>query len=339
MKRIFCMLLAVLLFASLGTATFAEESVLDIDIMGIRMNYPEEFKELQGILEPDPSGIIAYDPDVYYMSIDYYAMSQEQLDELINKTEDELTEADYEFFLSSYGTIGEVLACEGGIETALSAFGLDELPEEMKMTEIGSADKLHYYYITQDDDEEVSGFEEKYAQEAAALKGSVLEMLKSAEYYSPVDPIAKTVGKVVRFETTDLDGNVVSSEDLFSANEITMINYWGTWCIWCVRELPELAKIHSRLQEKDCGIIGILQDGDDPEKVELAKSLMKENGTNYPNVVLSDDMSFLDMVSSFPTSFFVDREGRILCYPIAGAAVNEYEPTVDTLLAGSLPAM
>ena len=48
MKRIFCMLLAVLLFASLGTATLAEESVLDIDIMGIRMNYPEDSgKELR----------------------------------------------------------------------------------------------------------------------------------------------------------------------------------------------------------------------------------------------------------------------------------------------------
>ena len=36
----------------------------------------------------------------------------------------------------------------------------------------------------------------------------------------------------------------------------------------------------------------------------------------------------------FPTSLFVDSEGRIVTYPIVGAAINQYESTIDKLLAG-----
>ena len=78
----------------------------------------------------------------------------------------------------------------------------------------------------------------------------------------------------------------------------------------------------------------ILEDGDTDEKLALARQIMEENGTNYPNVLPSDDMTFLADVSSFPTSFFVDKEGRILCYPLSGAALDEYEATVDRLLEG-----
>ena len=70
MKKIISILLAVLLLVSLSTAALAEDSTLDIDIMGIRMDYPAEFSELQGFLSPSPNGIIAYAPNVYYMSFE-----------------------------------------------------------------------------------------------------------------------------------------------------------------------------------------------------------------------------------------------------------------------------
>ena len=333
MKKMICMLLTILLLASLGSAAFAEENVLDIDIMGICMNGPEVLSELQGVFSPNPNGIIAHDPDVYYMSLDYYAMTEDQLNELLNKPEEEITEEDINAFFAANRPIGVVLACEGGFENALSVFGLDEIPEGMDLVELAVADTLHFYYLASDE-ASADDLDAPYAEEFRMLQEKVFEALKSAKFYTPVDPAGELVGQTVRFETTDLEGNPVSSSDLFSANKITMINYWGTWCTWCVRELPELAEIHSRLQAKGCGIVGILQDGEDPDKVELAKILVKENGIGYPNVLLSDDMDFLEQVSSFPTSFFVDQEGKILCYPISGAAVDQYEETVNKLLSG-----
>ena len=333
MKKMICMLLTILLLASLGSAAFAEENVLDIDVMGIRMNEPEGLSELQGAFDFSPNGIVAHDPDVYYMSLEYFAMTKGQLEELLNKPEEEITEEDIAAYFAADIPIGIVLACEGGIDNALGVFGMDELPEGMDPVELAVVDTLHFYYLASDG-VSADGLDTPFAEEYRMLQEKVFEALKSSEYYTPVDPEGELVGQTVRFETTDLDGNPVSSSDLFSANEITMINYWGTWCTWCVRELPELAEIHSRLQAKGCGIIGILQDGDEADKVELAKSLVKENGIGYPNVLLSDDMDFLETVSSFPTSFFVDREGRIVSYPISGAAVDKYEETVDKLLSG-----
>lgn len=333
MKKITCMLLTILLFTSLFSAAYAEENVRDIDIMGICMNEPEWLSKLQGVFDLYPSGIVAHDPDVYYMSLEYLAMTKDQLEELLNKPEEEITEEDINAYRAANLPIGIVLACEGGIDNVLGVFGMDQLPDGMDPVELAVADTLHFYYLASDG-VSADGLDAPFAEEYRMLQEKVFEALKSAKYYTPVDPEGELIGQTVRFETTNLDGNPVSSSDLFSANKITMINYWGTWCTWCVHELPELAEIHSRLQEKGCGIIGILQDGDEPDKIDLAKSLVKENGIVYPNVIISDDMGFLGMVTSYPTSFFVDQEGRILCYPISGAAVNQYESTVDMLLAG-----
>ena len=159
------------------------------------------------------------------------------------------------------------------------------------------------------------------------------DVLKNGEFYAPKNPMGELAGTQVTFETTDLDGNPVTSAQLFADNEITMINYWGTWCHFCVEEMPELAQIHTRLQEKGCGVIGILQDGVSPELIEKAKGIMEECGTNYPNVLLSDDMTILQTITSYPTTFFVDREGKILCNPISGARISQYEPTALSLLA------
>ena len=54
------------------------------------------------------------------------------------------------------------------------------------------------------------------------------DVLKKADLCAPVDPAAAMVGKTFQFETVDLDGNKVTSDELFANNEVTMINYWGT---------------------------------------------------------------------------------------------------------------
>ena len=55
----------------------------------------------------------------------------------------------------------------------------------------------------------------------------------------------------VIFETTDIDGNQVSSADIFSQHKITMVNIWGTFCGPCIDEMPDLEVLSGRLAEKD----------------------------------------------------------------------------------------
>jgi len=135
------------------------------------------------------------------------------------------------------------------------------------------------------------------------------------------------------FATTDLDGNIVTSAEIYAGNRITMINFWATWCPPCVGELAELVGVHAQLQEAGCGVVGILMDSYDPEAVETAKALMTQNGTNYLVLALSEDLYPLaQVISAIPTTIFVDGSGTLVGTPIVGALVDQYVPTVKALL-------
>lgn len=135
------------------------------------------------------------------------------------------------------------------------------------------------------------------------------------------------------FTTTDLDGNAVTSDELYAQNQITMVNLWATWCGPCVGELGELAEIHTRMQELGCGIVGVMLDSTTDKGMAAAPQLMEENGTNYPVVAYSADMdALLEGVTGIPTSFFVDSTGAIVGEPVVGAYPDKYLPAVQALV-------
>lgn len=135
------------------------------------------------------------------------------------------------------------------------------------------------------------------------------------------------------FATMDLDGNIVTSAEIYAGNRITMINFWATWCPPCVGELAELAGVHTQLQEAGCGVVGILMDSYDPGAIETAKALMAQNGTNYPVLALGEDLYPLaQVINLIPTTVFVDSSGTIVGTPIIGALVDRYVPAVKALL-------
>lgn len=145
------------------------------------------------------------------------------------------------------------------------------------------------------------------------------------------DPVTKLKEKTVSFTSADLDGHTVTSKELFKDNKITMIYMWGPWHTNCVDEMEELAKLHTKLQEKGCGIVGLESERDQNEEtLQAARKLLKEKGTNYPNVMLNCDT--LEVIKVFPTALFVDSEGTILADPISEANIQKYEETLDALL-------
>ena len=139
---------------------------------------------------------------------------------------------------------------------------------------------------------------------------------------------------VIEFQAKDLDGNIISSSELFKNNKITMINLWGLWCPYCVRETGELAELHKKFQAKGCGIIGVEAEPKYDEKtLNASRKFLQDEGVTYPNVLMPDGVKVFQEVMGYPTSFFVDSNGKILGEPIIGAQVNKYEPALDALLA------
>ena len=147
------------------------------------------------------------------------------------------------------------------------------------------------------------------------------------------EPAAEAEAQTLSFETSDLNGNAVSSEELFSSHKITMVNVMTTWCTYCIQELPELQELSKTYAEQDCSIVGILYDGTDDTLIETGRSLMEQAGASYPVLLPWDGMETQIPVQAFPTTFFVNSAGEIVGETILGAEPARYTAQLDTLLA------
>lgn len=137
------------------------------------------------------------------------------------------------------------------------------------------------------------------------------------------------------FSTTDMDGNKVTN-DIFADYDLTVVNFWATYCNPCINELPELAEWKKELPD-NVNLIGLLVDVDEKgsDQYKLAEKIIKETGADYQHLIATEE--FDDMISNLvgvPTTFFVDSTGKIIGEPFAGADVDAYKQTVEDYLNG-----
>ena len=130
------------------------------------------------------------------------------------------------------------------------------------------------------------------------------------------------------FEGQDLDGNPVDSATLFSNNAVTVVNFWFTTCKPCVGELPDLEALHQELAKKGGAVIGInaFTLDSNAKEIEDAKSILEQQGVSYPNICFASDSDAGLLTAglyAFPTTYVVDRNGRIVGDPIVGAISSD----------------
>ena len=137
-----------------------------------------------------------------------------------------------------------------------------------------------------------------------------------------------SMGKFPSFEGKDLDGNEIKSDELFSGNAVTVVNFWFTTCSPCVGELSELDALNKELSEKGGSLIGINSftlDGDEAA-ISEAKAVLKKKDASYRNVYFdsnSEAGKFVGNVYAYPTTYVVDRSGSIVGEPIVGAVTGK----------------
>ncbi len=303
--------------------------------MGFRMPWPEALEHTKGMLSPMEIGDMGN--GTYFMMCSYFAATAEEIAAMGAKAKGgEMSKEDSEKAADTMGVLLVILAINGGQGTKeiKEKMGMGSVPDDC-FTELGRYNDITYYAVTDPVSEEkyMNAQDPVYAEEFRTLQNVWIDALKNAEYIGPQIPGADLVCKTLHFETKDIDGNTVNSEDLFAAHEVTMINYWATWCGPCRGELEELGDIHRSLENKNAAIVGICDDA--AEKTEECKALIKEKNLSYINILPYKGIDEL-AVQGFPTSFFVDREGKIMTYPIVGvpADILDYEKTIDSLLKG-----
>ena len=150
--------------------------------------------------------------------------------------------------------------------------------------------------------------------------------------------------KFPAFEGKDLDGNAVKSDELFSGNAVTVVNFWFTTCNPCVGELAELDALNEELAEKGGSLIGIntfTLDGDEAA-ISEAKDVLAKKGATYQNVYFDSDGEagkFTTNIFAYPTTYVVDRNGNIVGEPIVGAITEKKQAeTLQKLIEQTLAA-
>ena len=150
--------------------------------------------------------------------------------------------------------------------------------------------------------------------------------------------------KFPAFEGKDLDGNPVKSDELFSANAVTVVNFWFTTCNPCVGELSELDALNKELAKKGGALIGVntfTLDGDEAA-ISEAKDVLAKKGTTYQNVYFDSDGEagkFTTNIFAYPTTYVVDRSGNIVGEPIVGAITEKKQAeTLQKLIEQALAA-
>ena len=209
------------------------------------------------------------------------------------------------------------------IESAKDQFTEDEL----KLLKEG-AEKIR------DIETKLTMIEEKYPEAAQESTDGAMSVPAGNDTTTPPDDGSMqksddgSMQKFPTFEGKDLDGNTVKSDELFSANAVTVVNFWFTTCNPCVGELSELDALNKELAEKGGALIGVntfTLDGDEAA-ISEAKDVLAKKGATYQNVYFNSDGEagkFTTNIFAYPTTYVVDRNGNIVGEPIVGAITEK----------------
>ena len=185
----------------------------------------------------------------------------------------------------------------------------------------------------------------KSAQEISEIENKLTELEKQhPEILNEETDANGDVQKFPSFEGKDLDGNEVKSDELFSANAVTVVNFWFTTCSPCVGELGELDALNQDLAKKGGALIGVnafTLDGDETA-ISDAKDVLAKKGATYQNVYFDSSSpagAFTANIFAFPTTYVVDRNGNIVGEPIVGAITEKNQAeTLQSLIDQAIAA-
>ena len=185
----------------------------------------------------------------------------------------------------------------------------------------------------------------KSAQEISEIENKLTELEKQhPEILNEETDANGDVQKFPSFEGKDLDGNEIKSDELFSANAVTVVNFWFTTCSPCVGELGDLDALNKELAEKGGALIGVntfTLDGDEAA-ISEAKDVLAKKGAAYQNVYFDSDGEagkFTANIFAYPTTYVIDRNGNIVGEPIVGAITEQKQAeTLQKLIDQALAA-
>ncbi len=129
------------------------------------------------------------------------------------------------------------------------------------------------------------------------------------------------------FSLKDENGRTVRLSDY--RGKVVLLNFWATWCGPCKIEIPWFVDFERRLKDQGFAVIGVSMDEDGWQAV---KPFLTEVGVNYRVLLGNDDVAKqFGGIDSLPTTFMIDREGRIAATHIGLVSKSRYENDLTQL--------
>ncbi|MCR5267437.1 MAG: TlpA family protein disulfide reductase [Lachnospiraceae bacterium] len=140
-------------------------------------------------------------------------------------------------------------------------------------------------------------------------------------------------------DTTLLFGGTFTKDDISKA-KVTAVNVWETTCPACLGEMDELEELSKTYPVSEFQLVGVCADVYDrdgtlkEEQVEKGKQLMEDAGVTFPNMIPAPEMYtfFRSTIAGFPTTFFVDSEGRIIKSTCGARKLDDWKALAEEVM-------
>lgn len=180
---------------------------------------------------------------------------------------------------------------------------------------------------------DVTGYlSEVTVESTAAAEETIAESAapQESEYASSLPP-------AIDFELKDQFGNVHKLEDY--KGKTIFLNFWATWCPPCRAEMPDIQKLYETYEtegENALIVLGVAAPklGNEGTEEEIA-AFLESNGYTYPVLMDTDAELFMSYgISSFPTTFMIDRDGNIFGYVSGMLSMDMMENIIQQTMSG-----
>ncbi|HEY3740481.1 MAG TPA: redoxin domain-containing protein [Bryobacteraceae bacterium] len=145
---------------------------------------------------------------------------------------------------------------------------------------------------------------------------------------------SKTRKAAPDFTLKDANGKTVKLTDY--KGKVVLLNFWATWCGPCKIEIPWFKEFETTYKNQGFAVLGVAMDDDGWDAV---KPYLADKEVNYRVVVGTEQVSLLyGDVESLPTTFVIDREGRIASVHVGLISKGDYTNEIKQLLSPDKPA-
>ncbi len=128
----------------------------------------------------------------------------------------------------------------------------------------------------------------------------------------------------------DLDGNARSLEE--HRGQVVVLNFWATWCLPCVEEMPLLAALQESHGPRGVQVIGVSTDA--PDRIRLVRRFVRRHDLDFPVWVggTVEQMRGFGAGEALPATVILDRDGRIAMRILGPVEPGDLEERVEWLL-------